>query len=355
MSVNIKEELEKLKPKIDRELGKVIPRKITEKWLAHALGKPVYKYDTQTLTDEVSKPIWDFLDRGGKRWRPALLVWACQAVGGMEKQALPFTPIPELVHTGTIVADDIQDSSDMRRGKPAMHKLFGVDTAINDSNSLYFLPLISVYRNSHKLSEKQRVQMYDVYAEEMLRVSMGQAMDIHWHKGMKNNLTEDHYLQMCLCKTGVLARMSAMIGAVVGSGTQKQIQALGVFAQNIGVGFQIQDDILNLVPEDQKWGKEVGEDITEGKRSLMVLYALQHLDQHGKKELIGILNAHTKVPKEIQRAIQLFQSTGAMEYSKAKAEEIVLGSWKNLDKQLKESHAKKKLKALAVCVVLRRM
>ncbi|MDO8427978.1 MAG: polyprenyl synthetase family protein [Candidatus Diapherotrites archaeon] len=355
MSVDIKHELKKLKPKIDQEMQKILPKKISNAWLNTALGKPVYKYHSETITEEVSKPIWDLLNRGGKRWRPALMIWCCTAVGGTEKKALPFTPIPEMVHNGTLVADDIEDGSEVRRGKPALHKLFGMDTAINDSNTLYFLPMIPVYRNLKKLSEKQQVQIYNVFVEEMLRVSLGQAMDIHWHKGKKTNLSEEHYLQMCLCKTGVLARMSAMIGGILGNGTKKQINALGEFAQSIGVGFQIQDDILNLVPESGEWGKTIGEDITEGKRTLLVLRALKKLNEKERKELIEILNSHTRFPNEIKRGIDLIQKTDAIEYAKGKAEEIVLGSWKKVDKELKESKAKQKLKALAEYSVQRKI
>lgn len=345
--MDVKKELEKTREEIDKEIEKILPREITKEWLELALGKADYAYDTETLSEEVSVPIWDFIDRGGKRWRPALMLWCCEAVGGEKKVALPFTVMPELIHSGTIMIDDLEDSADIRRGKPCTHKLFGVDTAANDSNVLYFLPTILLYRNLHGLSEEQRREIYGLFCEEMLRVSLGQAMDIHWHKGGREKVSEEEYLQMCVYKTGVLARFSAKLGGILGGASEELIFALGKFGESLGVGFQIQDDILNLVPESDEWGKDTGEDISEGKMTLLVLYTLEKAEEKDAERLREILGMHSKEKKVIEEAIEIVKKYGAIEYAKGKAVEIVEKSWKKLDGMLEESEAKEKLKGFA--------
>ena len=343
------------KPLIEKEIAKVMPRRASNKWLKHVVGAPDFSYDSETISREFNFPVWEFLDRGGKRWRPVLVLSACKACGGTEKKAFPFTPLPELIHNGTIIVDDIEDSADVRRGKKAMHLLSGVDTAINNGNAIYFLPLALLYRNSHNLTEKQKLKIYDLYAEEMVRLSFGQAMDIHWHKGRKSDVKEKDYLQMCSYKTGVLARFSAKLGGIIGNGSGRQVEALGKFAESLGVGFQIQNDILNLVPASGKWGKEVGEDISEGKRTLLVLHALKHLTKKDASALIKILNSHTKSKPKIRRAIALIKKAGSIDYARKKAKKIVSDSWAQLEKTLPENAGKKELKAFAEFMVDRKI
>ena len=295
---------------IDKEIEKIIPRKIDAKWLEKVLGKARFEYDAETVTQSVSVPIWDFLDRGGKRWRPALTLLACEAVGGKEKEAMPFTPIIELVHEGTIMVDDCEDDSKERRGKPCTHLIYGIDTAINDGNIMYFLPMAIFYTNTQKLGQEKTRQIYDLYIQEMLRVSIGQAKDIYWHKGKKENVSEEEYLQMCICKTGVLARFAAKLGAIIGNGSREEINALARFGESIGVGFQIQDDILELTGKEFAKGKGgIGGDIHEGKRTLMVIHTIKKANEQDRKRLIEILNSHPTEQETISEAIEIIKKS----------------------------------------------
>lgn len=346
--------LEKEKRFIDREIEKVLPRKISHEFVSRVVGKPRFSCDVLGLNGSVSVPAWNFLDRGGKRWRPVLMLAVNQALNGERRKALKLTPIPELIHNGTIIVDDIEDFSETRRGKPALHLLFGEDIAINVGNTLYFLPLL-VLTNSKIFSEKQRIEFYELYFREMVRLSFGQALDIFWHKGNKKIVSEKEYLQMCLFKTGVLARFSAKLGAIAANTEKKMVELIGLFGESLGVGFQIQDDVLNLVPASKKWGKDIGEDITEGKRSLPVIHALKKLNKKEKTELLKILDKHTKNKTQIKKAIHLIQKTGAIEYSQQLAKKFVQESWEKLNKVLPENQGKKKLKAFADFAVERKI
>ncbi len=337
---------------IDKEIERVFPRNCT-KWLSFALGKPRYCFDKETIQQSMVDQIWEFLDRGGKRWRPALMISACKACGGSERKALRFAPFVELIHEGTLLVDDVEDNADVRRGKPAMHKIYGIDAAVNNGNAMYFIPLAILYKNINKLSKEQLLQIYNLYAEEMLRLSVGQAMDIHWHKGAKLKISEKAYLQMCSYKTGVLARLAAKLGAILANANKKQIEALGKFGECLGVAFQIQDDILNIAPESKKWGKEIGEDISEGKRTLLVIKALQSLPKKEAKELLAILNSHTKDKRKIRKAIALIKKSGAIEYARDKAKRIVKNAWSELERLLPENEGKEELRAFASFAVER--
>ena len=158
--------------------------------------------------------------------------------------------------------------------------------------------------------------------------------------------TEQQYLQMCAFKTGVLARMSAKMGAIAGGGNNRQAEALGTFAESIGVAFQIKDDILNIQP-GVGWGKDTGDDITEGKITLLVLRALQQAPPKERKELLSILKKHTRDRTEIEKAIAIITSHDSVAYAKGIAERIVTDAWMQLDWLLEDCDAKEKLRLFA--------
>lgn len=337
--------LRKEAKKIDLELKKFFPRKMNEKWLKNFFGETDFVFDKKTLTESVCVPVWDFLGRGGKRWRPVLMLLCCEAVGGNRKTALPFTVIPELAHNGSIISDDVEDETDFRRGKPAIHKIYGSDLAVNIGSLLYFLPLGVLFRN-HSLSEGKSLALYNVFAEEMLKLSFGQSMDIYWHQGKKPGVSQEEYLQMCAFKTGTLARMAAKFGAIIGGASKTQVIALGDFASTIGVAFQIQDDILNI-SSHKNLGKEFGDDISEGKHSLLVIHAVKNSSAKDAKRLLRILKMHSKDPELIKEAIGIIESAGSIAFAKGVARSLVENSWKKLDKKIPQSSAKEKLKEFA--------
>ncbi len=207
-------------------------------------------------------------------------------LGKKTDDCIDFSIIPEVIHNGTLVIDDIEDSSEMRRGKACTYKIFQIDISVNAGNAMYYLPLLSLMAQRTKLSAEVQRDVYEVYVQEMINLSMGQAMDIAWHRGIANadDLAEDDYLQMCAYKTGTLARMAAKMAAVIAGADPKLVEKLGRFAESIGVAFQMQDDILDLTGQEfakKKGG--VGQDITEGKRSLMVIYTLKKAKQQRQK------------------------------------------------------------------------
>ncbi len=321
---------------IEKELKAFLPDKASREWLESIAGSARWVYDEEALQKGVVEPITDFFSRGGKRWRQRLLILCCEAVGGKKEDAIKFSVIPELIHNGTLMIDDIEDNSELRRGKACTHKIFGNDVAINAGNILYYLPLV-VVKNSD-LDDKKKKEIYEIINDEMLKIGLGQGTDIYWHQGKKEP-SEEEYLQMCANKTGVLARMAAKLGAIVGNGSEEQVEALGTFAESLGVAFQIMDDVRNITED---LGKGFGDDISEGKRSLVVIKTFEQAEE--KERLREILNKQTKDEKEIQEAIGIIKKYNAIEYAKNKAKEIVNESWEKVT--LDDSNAKKELKEL---------
>jgi octaprenyl-diphosphate synthase len=192
----------------------------------------------------------------------------------------------EFPHNASLIHDDIEDNSDERRGKPAVHILYGTDAAINGGCFLYFLPLICIDSWGEGLAAAADVladrknRIYSLWGEYMRKLHLGQAMDIHWHRNFTSLPGLEEYHTMCRLKTGCLARFAAVLGvnsAAVPAGLSGEkerdlAERLGEAAENFGVGFQILDDVKNLTTGIP--GKKRGDDVVEGKKSLPVLLHL---------------------------------------------------------------------------------
>lgn len=346
--IDVKKFLKEKSVLIDNTIEKFIPKKYDKEHMIFSAGKPRYSYNIEAVNKAVAEPVWDMLSRGGKRWRPSLFLLVLEALGGDTEKFNDFVVIPEVIHNGTLMIDDIEDNSEKRRGQPCTHIKFGVDIAINTGNFMYYAPMLAVMKSN--LPDEKKRKIYEVYMQEMINLGFGQGMDIAWHKGMANadEITEEEYLQMCAYKTGCLSRMSAKIAAILAGGTDEQVEAIGKLAETVGIAFQIQDDILNLVHSGVSETKGVrGEDITEGKRTLMVIHTLRNGNEEDRKRLLEILNMHTDNQSLRDEAIGILKKNGSIEYAKEYAKKLVREAWEEVDKLFPESDAKNKLKAFA--------
>ncbi|NOX71308.1 MAG: polyprenyl synthetase family protein [Candidatus Micrarchaeota archaeon] len=342
------------KEDIESLLERYVPRKIDDEYIKWLTGEHRYDYNMEALNDTLSEPIWDYLDRGGKRLRPALFMLFVEAFGGDIEKLKDFAATIELLHNGSIMVDDIEDDSDFRRGKPATHKIFGVDIAINAGNFMYFAGFGPLMKKSNEFSPETMVRAYNAVSKEMIIIHHGQGMDIAWHNGLANadNVTEGEYLQMCANKTGVLLRLAARLAAILTGQDEGTEEALAEFAETIGIAFQIQDDIMNIEPPE-KWGKEIGDDINEGKRTLIVIHTLRHATEEDKKRLLEILKMHTKDTDLISEAITIMKKYGSIDYARKFAKELVEKSWKKVSPVIPDTHAKELLRSIATYLVER--
>jgi geranylgeranyl pyrophosphate synthase len=181
-------------------------------------------------------------------------------------------------------------------------------------------------------------------------------MDIFWHRGLSDNVTADEYMQMCAYKTGTLARLAARLGALCADADEKTMSVMGKLAESIGIAFQIQDDILNITATSNKGQfseQYIGEDIHEGKRTLMVIHTLQKASAGDKKRLLEILKMHAKDRLIIKEAIDLLHKYNAIDYAKRQAKNIVKDAWKEAEALLKPGKAKDALHELVNFVIER--
>ena len=341
---------------VNNAIEKYCPRVFSKNALLFRIIPPRYAYNIETLNKAVAEPIWEFLDRGGKRWRPAMFLLIIEALGKDPDEFLDFAIIPEVVHNGTLLIDDIEDSSDLRRGKPCTYKLYGLDVAINAGNIMYYVPLLPLMEKKDKIPAQKLARIYEVYVQEMINLGLGQAMDIAWHRGLADadKIGEKDYMQMCAYKTGTLARMAAKIAAVLADADAELVEKLGYFAESVGVAFQMQDDVLDLTSgefEQKKGGR--GQDITEGKRSLVVIHTLKAADAKDKARLLEILNMHTPEQRLRDEAIRIIRKCGSIEYVKQQAREIVEESWKDAERLLPATSGKERLRAITAFLIER--
>ncbi len=356
MTISVEDLLQKQIAAIDQAIEEYIPKRFGKNSRVFELSRPRYAYNLQALNKTIAEPIWEFLSRGGKRWRPTLFLLICEALGADPKSLTKYAIIPEVIHNGTLMIDDIEDQSEVRRGRPCTHKLFGLDVAINTGNAMYYLPLLPLIESKNQFPAETRNKAYEIYAQEMINLSFGQAMDIAWHKGLAeaDKIDETSYMQMCAYKTGTLARIAAKLAAVLSGADTELTEKLGLFAESIGVAFQIQDDVLDLTGKKftEKKGAP-GMDITEGKRTLMIIHTLRTATAKDRNRLRRILKMHTKDQRLRDEAIAILRKYKALEYAREYAREIVRKSWRNIEDAIPASNAKEKLRAFADYLVER--
>lgn len=257
--------------KIEDVLRKRLPVDPDPEWVRLTFD-PLVSEPPAGLVKNLTEPGRDLVARGGKRWRPLFMTLVCESLGGGDS-AIPLTPLVEFPHNGSLIHDDIEDGADERRGGPAIHISYGTDVAINSGCFMYFLPLACL--DDWDAPAEKKLGVYRFWGEHLRRIHLGQAMDISWHRNFSSVPSVDEYGLMCRLKTGVLARLSAVLGALVADADAETATRIGRTAEDLGVGFQIMDDVKNLTTGNP--GKKRGDDIVEGKKSLpIILYLHKH-------------------------------------------------------------------------------
>lgn len=329
--------------KIEEEIAKVLPEKTTIDWLKSATGCNSVDMSTSDA-DNINKPCLELIYRGGKRWRPLIMLLTAECLESQVDNTLKLSPMVELIHNGTLLIDDIEDKAIERRGKPAVHLIYGEDMAINSGNHLYFIA--STIIEELDINDSIKLKIYKSFTNTMKRLHFGQGLDIQWHKDVKRIPTVDEYFQMCKFKTGCLASMAGELGAILGNLNSNESETYRKIWEEIGVGFQIMDDIKNITTGNP--GKHRGDDIVEGKKSLpLILYCnknnpdklLMYVNKAKKKGII-------KGKKYVEKAIKLLEKTDVISQSKEIANKMIFDSLDKLTKILPENSTRELLVGL---------
>ena len=325
--------------KIEKTLDEALSFTVTSAWRREAFGTlPGDAADSHI--QPLIEPCKTLMNLGGKRWRPLLLVLSAEQTrslhGGCgllsESETYSLTPLVEFVHTASLIHDDIEDSSDMRRGKPAAYITYGLDTALNAASWLYFEAPVCIDRLA--VSPEAKNTLYALYTRELRRLHLGQAMDISWHRNSSFFPSAGEYTAMVRCKTGTLASLAAQTGVIAGGGSAAESEKAGQTAAQIGEGFQILDDVQNLTTGNP--GKKRGDDIVEGKKSLPVLMHIA--ERPADKETISRLFAEAHFggidSPAVEQCIALLTESGAVEKAAARGKKLVEDRCRELGSEL---------------------
>ena len=219
-------------------------------------------------------PLRVFSKNAGKRHRPLICLLACEAVGGDSKKAWPSAAAIEHFHTAALIHDDIEDGSLTRREEPCMHVKEGVGLAIN-AGDLALALVCGTVVDDEGLDDATKLRVLAELVAMTTRTIEGQALDIGWARDGRFDLTVEDYLVMANHKTAFYSGgVPLAVGAIIGGGTEAQIEALRDFGMAAGLAFQIQDDVLNLTGTKESTKKDFRSDLTNGKRTLVVLHGL---------------------------------------------------------------------------------
>lgn len=267
---------------------------------------------------------------------------SCEAVSGDVVKVIPLAISLELVHNFTLVHDDIMDKSKLRRNLPTVHVKYGEPTAINAGDLLFTKAFESMHNITGDCSIFKNVEfgLIDCVRE----ICEGQELDMEFEG--KNIVSEEEYLEMIRKKTAVFFQYSAEAGAILGGGTREEIIALNQYGLSLGLGFQIWDDYLDLSSNEQTLGKDIGNDIRNGKKTLIAVHCLNNATGDDKKLLQKIFGNGKATEQEIKEVFELFKKVGSIEYAKKTALKYCDEAKKSIS-VLKETSAKQLLIELA--------
>lgn len=252
---------------------------------------------------------------GGKRLRPCMAMISCESVKGDVLNTIPLTIALELIHNFTLVHDDIMDKSKLRRGNPSVHIKYGEPTAIMAGDLLFAKAFESMHKITYDLKIFKNVEfgLIDCIRE----ICEGQQLDMEFEE--RHNVTEDQYLEMIRKKTAVFFQYAAEAGAILGGGSREQANALNQYGLLLGLGFQIWDDYLDLTSDEETLGKDIGNDIRNGKKTLIAVHSMSNANSEDKQIFEKIFGNKDATDEDINKIYDIFKKTGSIEYAKRTA------------------------------------
>lgn len=334
------------------------------KQLLIEIGEKVESYINELLTDNVEKQTFEQAlyqcQMGGKRIRPALVYLSGKIFDANENDLMYAAASVEILHNSTLIADDIIDHSEFRRNKPTCWKKYGRSFAeCQILNYMASIPLGLVnIKNGSKITE--------LYSRTLKIVIEGEIKDILFERSGRQDepyevmnryktITRDDYFQMINQKTAALLEACCKAGAMVAGVDDKQINAMGDFGHNIGMAFQIQDDILDIFADEKQFGKKIGKDIIEKKLgNFVILSAIEELDNESKDKILSVLNSADEATDEIvAEVIGIINKTNAKKIAQDMANKYIKSAKKSLD-IIPQNEYTEKLRQIADFIVSRK-
>jgi len=266
---------------------------------------------TKALSGRKPKSLYEpgsyILHSEGKRLRPLLVLLSAKAVGGKFMQVYNAAAAVEMLHNFTLVHDDIMDNADKRRGRLTLHKKYDKNTAILVGDSLLSVAYEYLLRDCNGNAKL----VLSAFTKGLVDVCEGQSMDTDYER--RWNVTIKDYMLMITKKTAAMAEMCCRIGAAIGGGSARQIKALSSYGKNLGIAFQIQDDLLDISAVEKEFGKTIGGDLVEGKKTYLFIKALGKASGKDKVELLKVIRNKGIKKKLVNKYKLLYNRLGIID------------------------------------------
>ena len=277
--------------------------------------------------DSLYEPIRYIMDLGGKRLRPLLVLLAYSLYKKDVKKIVPYAVAVEAFHNFTLMHDDIMDKAPLRRGKPTVHKKWNVSTAILSGDVM----LVKVYEMFSQLDADKFKTVIAAFNKCAAEVCEGQQWDMEFEG--RPHVTEEEYIEMIRLKTAVLLGFSLELGAILADASREERKALRDFGTNIGIGFQLKDDLLDAYADPKKFGKQVGGDIIANKKTFLLIKAMESVQGRSKRDLNTWLSAAKFKKQDKVSAIKsIFDSHDIPALTEKKINQYFAKGFKQLEK-----------------------
>lgn len=274
----------------------------------------VAKIEYPAAPSGLYEPIAYTMSLGGKRIRPSLVLMSCDAFGGdVEKAVLPAVGL-ELFHNFTLLHDDVMDKADIRRGKPTVHVKWNDNTAILSGDAM----LTMATQHIAKAPVDVMARVMELYNATAMEIYEGQQYDVDFEQRM--DVTVREYIEMIRLKTSVLLGCACKMGAIIAGASDEDADKIYDFGMNIGLAFQLQDDLLDVYGDEKTFGKAIGGDIMNNKKTFLLINALATMSDDDRDELVAWINAENPDRAEKVKAVTALYTKAGV---KALSEEAV--------------------------------
>ncbi len=325
-NINFIYELAKLKEPVWRKIQKYLPKK-----------EPLGHYNM----------VREYPTRQGKYFRPGLVMLGTKLFGGKAQKALLTAATMQTSEDWLLIHDDVEDHSDQRRHKPALHKMQGDELAINAGDALHIIMWKMLGDNARIMDNQTGWKIFNKMNDILLKATEGQYLELQWIRNKKIFVSQEKYLNMIERKTVYYTVIGPLqLGAILSGASDNEIKKIEDWGMPFGYAFQIWDDYMNISMLNKKQGKEFGGDIMEGKRTLILSHLLAHCNNNERKKIENIYRKtrEQKTNKEKNYILRLMEIYGSAEYAKKTARQFGEQAKEIFNKhnaQLKETRAKK--------------
>ena len=261
------------------------------------------------------EPIHYILQIGGKRLRPVLTLMTCELFGGDVKKAYDAALAVEVFHNFTLIHDDIMDSAPIRRGQETVHKKWDVNTGILSGDAM----MVMAYQCFENYEPSVFKELMILFSKTALEVCEGQQLDVDFES--RNDVTIDDYIKMITNKTSVLVAAAMKMGAIIAESDVQETQKIYDFGLNLGIAFQLQDDYLDTFGNAAEFGKQIGGDICENKKTFLYLKALEVCDLEDKQQLISLYKSKQDQKNKISEVTHIFNKNKVAELTEKEIEQ----------------------------------